>query len=285
MTADVRALMRAYYDDLGAAEWDRLTRDVAGRVSHEVHRRFLAEFIPQDARVLEVGAGPGRFTHDLAAHGCSVVVTDISEVQLDLHRRYTADTSTEAAVERRMPLDVCDTSDLADQEFDAVLAFGGPLSYAFGEVENAVKGLLRVVPPGGHVVASVMSSLGTWRHHLTGVTQLAQEIGEDLNDLVLSTGDLRHVPDARHVCRMFRASEIPALAEACDADLVGVSASNWASLSDPAVLESIESEDVRWHHFLNNEVLACRELGALDGGTHLLFAFKRRETDDIIALA
>lgn len=272
VTAADRDATRAYYDEYADAETGRLTQDVAGRVSFEVHRRFLARFVRPGARVLEVGAGPGRFTTELAARGATVVVTDLSPVQLDLNRRYVAGTDAEAAVERRELLDVCDVSRFGDGEFDMVLAYGGPLSYAFEETEAALRGLLRITAPGGVVVASVMSMLGTWRHHLAGVVQVASAFGEDANDKVLATGDLRHLPGAAHTCQMFRARELGDLAAAAGGRVVALSASNWASLGDPEALAVLEADPDRWARFLDHEVAACAEPGAVDGGTHLLFA-------------
>jgi|BarGraNGADG00212_1021973.scaffolds.fasta_scaffold03534_4 SAM-dependent methyltransferase len=272
MTAQDRVATREYYDQFGEAERDRLVADVAGRASFEVHRRFLARFVSPGDRVLEVGAGPGRFTAELAALGASVVVTDISPVQLDLNRQYVGATDAEAAVERRELLDVCDAGRYDDCEFDVVLAFGGPLSYAFEETEAAFRGLLRITRPGGMVVGSMMSLLGTWRHHLPGVVQVAAAVGEDVNDLVLTTGDLRHIPGAAHVCQMFRASQIGGLVCAAGGRVVALSASNWASLGDHEVLEAVEADPDRWSRFLNQEVVACSEPGAVDGGTHILFA-------------
>jgi SAM-dependent methyltransferase len=272
MTASDREATREYYDEFGDAEWDRLVADVAGRVSLEVHRRFLTRFVRRGARVLEVGAGPGRFTTDLAALGATVVVTDISPVQLDLNRQYVGRTDAEAAVERREVLDVCDVSRYADGEFGVVLAYGGPLSYAFEETEAALQGLLRITAPGGVVVASVMSMLGTWRYQLPAVVQVAAAFGEDANDKVLTTGDLRHLPGAAHVCQMFRASQLDALATASGGRLVAVSASNWASLGDAEALAALENDPDRWARFLDHEVAACSEPGTADGGTHILFA-------------
>lgn len=266
-----RARTREYYDRLGAAEHDRLVRDVAGRVSLEVHRRFLAEHVGAGDRVLEVGAGTGRFTAELASLGATVVVTDLSPVQLDLNRAHLDGTPAEAAVERRELLDVCDTSRYDDAEFDVVLAYGGPLSYAFEAEEAAVRGLLRVTRPGGRVVASVMSMLGTWRHAFAGVTALAEAVGEDVNDQVLATGDLRHV-GGDHQCRMFRAREVAELVERAGGRVLGMSASNWASLADDDALARVEANPDRWARFLEHEARACREPGALDGGTHVLVA-------------
>jgi hypothetical protein len=58
--------VRDYFDALGAGEWDRLVQSPSARVSLELHRRFLARFIRPGWRVLEIGAGPGRFTGNRA---------------------------------------------------------------------------------------------------------------------------------------------------------------------------------------------------------------------------
>ncbi len=264
--------MRDYYDRYGDAERDRLAARVRGRVSFEVHKGFLTTFVGPGARVLEIGAGPARFTEVLAELGARVVVTDLSPVQLSLNERYLAGRPGEAAVERRELLDIADTGQFADGEFDVVLAFGGPLSYAFDRVDEAMAGLLRITADTGFVLASVMSLLGTWRHYLPGVTARAAVIGEDVNDRIFATGDLRHDPASEHICRMFRAREVRELVERNGGLMVAASASNWGSLADEATLLALESDPVRWRHFLANEIRACSEPGALDGGTHILFA-------------
>jgi SAM-dependent methyltransferase len=166
MTLDDRERMRDYYDDLGEDEWARLENSPRGRVAYEVHRHFLAPFIRPGDRVLEIGAGPGRFTFELARLGATIDVTDFSPVQLDLNRQHLEGSAAERSVLSRSLLDICDTSRYADATFDVVLAYGGPLSYAFEQSEEALAGLLRITKPGGFVVASVMSWLGAWRHFL-----------------------------------------------------------------------------------------------------------------------
>lgn len=263
---------RDFYDELGEVEWERMVRDAPARASLEVHRRFLARFVRPGDRVLEIGAGPGRFTLELAALGARVHVTDVSPVQLELHREHVGPTSAEAAVLARDLLDVSDVSGFEDDAFDLVLAYGGPLSYAFDAVEDSVRGLLRVTRTGGHLVASVMSMLGTWRHTLRGVAAIAERVGEERNDEVLRTGDLRVLPDAGHHCLMFRADQLRELVGAAGGHVAAMSASHWASLGDPDTVARIEADPMRWRHFLENEVAACAEPGALDGGTHLLLA-------------
>ncbi len=272
------AAVRAYFDALGDGEWERLTATVNGRVSLEVHRRFLRRFVEPGWRVLEVGAGPGRFTFELAAVGARIVVTDVSEVQLELNEARVGGSEVERCVERRELLDVCDTARYADGEFDAVVAFGGPLSYAFEGAEEAMRGLLRIVRPQGVVVASVMSLLGAWRHFLPKITAHAEIVGEEAEDEVLRTGDLRRFAGdpTVHLCQMFRWSDLEGLLERSGGRIVDGSASNWASLGDPELLARLEADEERWSRFIEHEVAACQQPGARDGGTHILFAAEHR---------
>jgi SAM-dependent methyltransferase len=277
MAIEDRERIRAMYDIAGESEWERLERDVRGRVAFEVHRRFLSRYLQPGQHVLEIGAGPGRFTFVLAELGVTIDVTDFSEVQLDLNRAHLDRSGAERAVISRSILDICDTSKIADASFDAVVAYGGPLSYAFENTPEAMKGLLRILKPDGVLVASVMSLPGSWRYFLGGVVAEAELYGDDANDLVFDTGDMRHI-GVGHVCQMFRSREIVDLVHACGGEVIAMSASNWASLGDPELLSALEADPHQWVRFLDKEARVCAEPGAVDGGTHLLFAAMRRTT-------
>ena len=79
--------VRKHFDELGEREWERLVQSPRALVSLELHRRLLSRFVQPGWRVLEVGAGPGRFTIELAAMGTTIVVSDVSTVQLELNAR------------------------------------------------------------------------------------------------------------------------------------------------------------------------------------------------------
>jgi SAM-dependent methyltransferase len=266
--------VRAHFDAVGDAEWDRLAATPRDRVSFELHRRMLTELIAPGARVLEIGAGPGRFTIELARLGARVTVTDISPVQLASNERHVRAAGCDDAVEARFPLDVRDASTLGREEYDAVVAYGGPLSYVFEDANDAFHELLYVTRPEGLVLASVMSTLGSFRYFLPLALEEAERYGGEVYDHVIATGDLRAIPGP-HTCRMYRWREIGMITGGAAGDIVAASASNWMSLGDPDVLAAIEADPDRWQWFLDWEAQMCREPGALDGGTHLLFAFRK----------
>ena len=216
--------------------------------------------------------------------GARIVVTDISPVQLQLNAERVGATPFEASVERREILDVCDTSTYRDGEFDAIVAFGGPLSYAFERVDEALAGLFRVVRPGGPVIASVMSLLGTWRFFLAEVIADSERLGPDAVDAMIRSGDVRMAEtDPRtHMCQMFHWRDIEDLVARNGGTLLDGAASNFASLGDQAVLTRLEADPDRWSRFMEHEIRATRELGVRDAGTHILFAAQRTQRQCLI---
>jgi SAM-dependent methyltransferase len=272
---DPTGAVREFFDALGEGEWDRLMQSPHAKVAFELHRRFLIRFIQPGWRVLEVGAGPGRFTIELATLGASAVVSDISAVQLELNRAKVARAGHEPAVEDRRLADIRDLSAFADGSFDGVVAYGGPISYAFEHAETALAECLRVTRPGGVVLASVMATIGSMRYFLPGVADEIEAYGADAMQAVIRTGDLRHGPAGGHRCRMFRWREIAEMITRQPGRLLAASASNATSLADPDTLDHLAANPGLWARYLGWEEELAQEPGALDGGTHIIFAVER----------
>jgi SAM-dependent methyltransferase len=270
----VRAV-REYFDVLGAAEWDRPEKSAPARVALELHRRFLRRFVQPGWRVLEVGAGPGRFTVELARAGATVVVSDISGVQLELNRDRVAAADCEHAVQDRQMLDVRDLSAFANGAFDCVVAYGGPISYAFEQAGKAFGECVRVTRPGGVVLASVMATIGSVRYFLPGVAEEITLFGAEAIDAVVRTGDVRPTQAGGHICRMFRWREVKELIGGQPCRLLAASASNAISLGDPGTVERLATDPELWPRLLDWEEELAQEPGMLDGGTHILFAVEK----------
>jgi len=261
------AYIASFYDAYGEREWERLEGSVMDRVNFEVHKRLLDEFVRPGDRVLEVGAGPGRFTLELARIGARVVVGDISPGQLELHAEKTA--GVEDAVEARELMDVVDLSRYDDERFDATVCYGGAISYVFDHAERAVSELLRVTKPGGPVLLSVMSTVGTTRAFFSFFPGLVERFGTEANEQIFRTGVLEGEINNGHNMRMYRWRELEQLILRAGARVVAASAANFLSVGNEDAFET------DWPRYLEWEIEACREPGALDGGTHIVAVIVR----------
>jgi 2-polyprenyl-3-methyl-5-hydroxy-6-metoxy-1,4-benzoquinol methylase len=70
----------AYYDNLLENEHSRLERH---QLEWDLTWRYLNQYLPSQASILEVGAGPGRYTLELAKQGYMVTAVDLSVALLE----------------------------------------------------------------------------------------------------------------------------------------------------------------------------------------------------------
>jgi SAM-dependent methyltransferase len=141
--SDVRGLSAAYYamtDDVLDARRGRFLRHIA---LAEARGAALAERLPRQGRILEIGCGTGGLLVELVRRGRSIVGVDIAARWLVVARRRLTDhglsTTLAAASAERLPW--------PDQQFDTVVA-----DSVLEHLDNPARALrewARVLRPGG----------------------------------------------------------------------------------------------------------------------------------------
>jgi SAM-dependent methyltransferase len=271
MTYDARAAA-AFYDEYAEREWSRFEDGRSGLVSFEIHRHYVERFVRPGDRVLDIGAGPGRFTIELARLGAEVTVADVSPVQLELNRERVEDAGF--SVRERVVADVCDLSTFADASFDAVVCYGGPLSYVLDRADDAVRELLRVTEPGGYILLSVMSLVGSFIHALPAVIEQRRRFGPRAFEDVLRTGILDpELTNGHLTMRLFRSSELRELLGRHECEVVAMSASTISDRTHHDVVAALE--DATRAVLVDAEIELAAEPGAVDAGSHLIAVVRR----------
>jgi SAM-dependent methyltransferase len=251
----------AFYDEYGDREWTRFDDGRTSPVSAATHAHYLRRFVRAGDRVLDVGAGPGRFTIELARIGARIVVADVSPGQLDLNRRHVAEAGAEDAVEERVVADVCDLAAFADASFDATVCYGGPVSYALDRAPDAVRELARVTRPSGHVLVSAMCLVGATAQQFSGVLDVAREAGVAAVDGVTATGILPPELGGHFAMKLYRWRELRALLEP-HGEIVAAAATGLLRVApeEPELRELAE----------RTELDLGAEPGAIEAGQHIL---------------
>jgi SAM-dependent methyltransferase len=269
--------IRRRYDTYAEREWTRFEQTPFDRVDLFIHQHYLHHYIHANDDVLEIGAGPGRFTIELARLGARVAVGDISPVQLALNRQKVSEAGYEASVMSRAVMDITDLSRFAAASFDAVVCYGGALSYVFERADDAVAELLRVTRPGGYLLVSVMSLLGGIHAFLPGVIRITHDAGVAPMERLIASGDQFEDAVAEgHLLHFYRSHELRALLERQGGDVVALSATNFLAVGHDALLTGILEEEALWEALLRWELEFCQQPGALDGGTHLIAVARHR---------
>lgn len=258
----------AFYDEYGEQEWTRFEDGRTPAPSLEVHLEHLRRFIRHGDRVLDVGAGPGRFTIELARLGARITVADLSPRQLELNAERVGAEGLEERIEERAEADLLDLSRWDDATFDATVCFGGPLSYVLDRAEQGIAELVRVTRPAGHVLVSVMSLAGTVTHYLPILLDLVRRDGVEKNERIVRTGLLSDEPDYGHLAmKLYRWTELEALL-APHGSIVAASAAG--------LLPSAEVEEPELREFLTRtELSLAAEPGSIGCGEHIVAVLRK----------
>ncbi len=194
-----------YFDDWGEREWTRLVNTPADEIKLFIHSHYLEKYIQESDLVLDIGAGPGRFTQLLVTLGATAIVADISREQVELNKRYATELNFAHGVKDWLQLDICDMSTFPDEMFDAVVCYGNPIGYVFEKKDQAIEEVLRVLKPRGKAFLSVASLWGSLHELLPAVLT----VDPDKNADIIRTGDLYFDASEglRHRCHLFRGSE------------------------------------------------------------------------------
>lgn len=261
--------VRRYFDAYGLQEWNRWDASPVEQVKFAVHLHYLRQSVTPETRVLEMGAGAGRFTQELAKLTWQIVVADLSPGQLELNRKHAHDDGYANAVEDWVECEMCDLSSIfPDAAFDVIVCYGGPLSYVFDRRRDALEELRRVTRSGGTLLFSVMSLWGTAHQFLPSILDIEVET----NRTILATGNLtpQTVGPDRHYAHLYRAGEFRNLLESVGLHVDVMSASNCLSTTWGERLSELPQESDAWRHLLEMELEACRQPGCLDMGTHMI---------------
>lgn len=264
----------SFYDAYGEREW---TRFEDGRTPGlDVYLEYLRRYVSAGDRVLDIGAGPGRFTIELARIGADIVVADLSPGQLELNRRYVAASGFEGRVLDRVVADVADLSRWETGAFDVAVCYGGPLSYLLDRDEQAVAELVRVTKPGGLVILSVMSLVGALMRAIPEVLKLARRDGPAKSDEIVRTGILPPEKDYGHCtegidfalpAKLYRWSELETLL-ARHGTIVAASGAG--------LLRGAPPEEPELRAFLaRTELAIAAEPGAISAGEHIVAVLRK----------
>ena len=147
--------LEAYYNEYD--EENRLVRNRVGQVEYLTTRKYIDEYLTsKDIKILEVGAGTGRYSVTLAKEGYEVTAVELVEHNLEILKAKLDGT------ERITPLqgNALDLTAFDDNIFDLTLVLG-PMYHLYTKEEKvtALKEAVRVTKQGGHIFVAYSNTV------------------------------------------------------------------------------------------------------------------------------
>lgn len=133
----------------------RLGNSRQGQLEYFITNNYIHRFLKDGDKVLEIGAGTGRYSIALAREGFQVTAVELVEKNLrELKENSCGLTNIEA-----YQGDALDLSRFDDNTFDVTLSFG-PMYHLYDEKDQhkALDEAVRVTKPGGVILVAFLSA-------------------------------------------------------------------------------------------------------------------------------
>ena len=195
------------YDEEG-----RLLRDT-GRVEYITTMTYIQKYLRPGARVLEIGAGTGRYAVTLAGAGVDVTAVELVPHNLEVLRSKITDGMTIRAIQGN----ALDLSMQGNECFDLTLLLG-PMYHLYEEANKrqAISEALRVTKTGGVVMAAYCVPDASLVEYVFKGGRLKEVLEDGMLDpvtFVTSSG-----PSPKYLFEMVRKSDIDRLMEGFPAE-------------------------------------------------------------------
>ncbi len=268
------------YDNYGDREWTRLEKDGHGELLYQVHYDILKRYIAQDHKVLEIGAGSGRYTKDIVTMCNELTVADISEHQIAFNQSKMKELSLFDQIKKFCVLDVLDMRIFKDSSFDSIVCIGGVINYLLDKEKDGIKEMLRVLKPGGTLIIGAMSFIGASLYYLDGIRYEKDQFGLDATKWIFETGlqDEEHYPvPSKHYVHMMRSTEMDALFADFPVTIKERSSAGLYTQAGDTALENARQDKEFWNFLIQKEIAFTKMQGTLDCGMNIIYVVEKNK--------
>jgi ubiquinone/menaquinone biosynthesis C-methylase UbiE len=260
----------AYYNNDPERENSRLERH---QLEYDLTWRYLAQYLPTQGHILEIGAATGRYTVGLAKRGYQITAVDMSENLLEIARKRIRDEGVEEQA-RFIHADARDLSSIPEKKFDAVLLMG-PLYHLVEEADRnaALKESADHLKEGGLLFSAFISRLGIMGDLLRNMPYWIENEAEVQNILDIGKNP-DHIPGSGFRGFFAKTSEIIPLLEAAGFETLTIAGVEPAISSDDESYNRLEGRQRQMWLDLLHEI--STEPSIIGASRHILYIGRKK---------
>ena len=136
----------------------RLERSRHGQLEYATTMEYIHRFAKPGAKLIELGAGTGRYSLALAKEGYDVTAVELVDSNLEVLRRKMTSLPEGSVRLKAVSGDATNLAAFSDESFDVTLSFG-PMYHLYEpeDVRRAIREAVRVTKKGGVILVAFLS--------------------------------------------------------------------------------------------------------------------------------
>ena len=260
---ETKALLEQFY---GNYDEDNRLRSRHGMVEFLTTMRYIDKYLRPGMRVLEIGAGTGRYSHALAQKGFQVDAVELVDHNIEVFKSKT--TAGERITITQG--DARDLSAFADDTYDVTLLLG-PMYHLF-TVEDQKKALseaIRVTKRGGVICAAYCGNEATIIQFCFQRQMIKEERYRSLIDPVT----FKAASDPAELFNLYRREEIDELMAGFPVKRLHYVGSDLATNYMRDTIDAMDDEV--FELYLNYHFAVCERADLVGASHHILDIFRK----------
>ncbi len=258
-------IIKAHYENY---DEDARLRTNHGMVEFVTTMHYVEKYLKNGDRILEIGAGTGRYSHAIAQKGYAVDAVELSEHNIEVFNRNTID-GERICVRQGNALDL---SFIEDNSYDITLLLG-PMYHLFtvDEQRKALIEALRVTKNGGKIFVAYCGNDATAVQFLFGKHRVNCEPYDKLVDR--ETFKLNSIP--QEIICLHRKEDIDFLMKGLNAERLHFVGTDMAT---QYIREDVnEMDEEEYSLYLKYVLATCERRDLVGFSNHLLDIYIKKD--------
>ena len=239
-----------------------------GTIEFLTTMRYIEKYLKPGSRILEIGAGTGRYSHALARQGYTVNAVELVEHNIEIFRKNTLADENISVIQGN----ALDLSAFPDNRFDITLLLG-PLYHLYNKEDKrqAIREAIRATKQGGIVFAAYIISDGCLLDE--GFCRSNINVAEYIKNGLIDSETFAAKSEPKDIFELVRKEDIDDLMSVFPVTRLHYVASDGCALFMREAIDAMDNETFQL--YLKYHFATC-ERGDLSGVTsHALDIFRK----------